>query len=92
LTTGGGAEDDLLIVTCIHSGLSWVALVESLDCIFCLVEVFYGVPDFIVFWGVTFPLSSVLELVVVESRVDDLVEFVFVFSFYLNRRRGLFDL
>jgi len=27
----------------------------------------------------------------VESRVDDLVEFVFVFSFYLNRRRGFFD-
>jgi len=48
--TGGGAEDDLLIVTCIHSGLSWVALVESLDCVFCIVEVFRGVPDFIVFW------------------------------------------
>jgi len=28
----------------------------------------------------------------VESRVDDFVEFVFVFSFYLNRRRGFFDL
>jgi len=50
LTTGGGAEDDLLIVTCIHSGLSWVALVEVLDCLFCMVEVFCGVPDFIVFW------------------------------------------
>ena len=49
-TTGGGAEDDLLIVTCIHSGLSWVAPVESLDCVFCIVEVFCGVPDFIVFW------------------------------------------
>jgi len=33
-----------------------------------------------------------LEFLVVESRVDDLVEFVFVFSFYLDRRRGLFDL
>ena len=33
-------------------------------------------------------LSSVLELVVVESRVNDFVEFVFVFSFYRNRRRG----
>ena len=50
LTTGGGAEDDLLIVTCIHSGRSWVAPVESLDCVFCIVEVFRGVPDFIVFW------------------------------------------
>ena len=49
LTTGGGAEDDLLIVMCIHSGLSWVAPVESLDCVFCIVEVFCGVPDFIVF-------------------------------------------
>jgi len=50
LTTGGGAEDDLLIVTCIHSGLSWVALVDSWDCVFCIVEVFCGVLDFIVFW------------------------------------------
>jgi len=50
LTTGGGAEDDLLIGTCIHSGLSWVAPVESLDCVFCIVEVFCGVPDFVVFW------------------------------------------
>jgi len=50
LTMGGGVEDDLLIVTWIHSGLSWVALVESLDCVFCIVEVFRGVPDFIVFW------------------------------------------
>jgi len=50
LTMGGGAEDDLLIVTCIHSGLSWVVPVESLDCVFCMVEVFCGVPDIIVFW------------------------------------------
>jgi len=28
----------------------------------------------------------------VESRVDDFVEFVLVFSFYLNRRRGFLDL
>jgi len=28
----------------------------------------------------------------VELRVDDFVEFVFVFSFYLNRRRRFFDL
>ena len=50
LTTGGGAEDDLLIVTSIHSGLSWVAPVESLDSVFCIVEIFCLVPDFIVFW------------------------------------------
>jgi len=49
LTMGGGAEDDLLIVTCINSGLSCVAQVESLDCVFCIVEVFCGVLDFIVF-------------------------------------------
>jgi len=40
LTTGGGVQDDLLIVTCIHPGLSWVEPVESLDCVFCMVEVF----------------------------------------------------
>ena len=50
LMMGGGAEDEVLIVTCIHSGLSWVAPGESLDCVFCIVEVFRGVPDFIVFW------------------------------------------
>ena len=50
LTTGGGAEDNLLIVMCIHSGLSWVAPVESLDCVLCMVEVFCMVSDFIVFW------------------------------------------
>ena len=47
---GGGAEDDLLIVTRIHSRLSWVAPVESLDTVFGKVQVFCGVPDFIVFW------------------------------------------
>ena len=33
-----------------------------------------------------------MEFVVLESRVDDFVKFIFVFSFYLNRRRWLFDL
>ena len=61
------------------------------DCISCIVEVFGGVPDFVFFWSLSFPLSWVLELVVVESRVDNLVRFVFVFSFYLNRRRGFLD-
>jgi len=50
LTTGGGAEEDLFIVTCIHSVLSWVAPVESLDCVFCIVEVFCEVPNLFVFW------------------------------------------
>jgi len=50
LTTGGGAEHDLLIVMCIHSGFFCVAPGESLGCVFCMVEVFCGVPDFIVFW------------------------------------------
>ena len=27
-----------------------------------------------------------------ESRVDDFVAFLFVFSLYLHRRRGFFDL
>ena len=65
---------------------------ELSDCIGCIVEVFVGVPDFVFFWSVSFPLSSVLELVVVELGVDDFVEFVFVFSFYLNRRRGFWCL
>jgi len=92
LTTGGGAEDELFIVTCIDSGLSWVAPVESLEYVFCMVQVFCGVPDFIVFWCVALPLSSILELVVVESRVDNFVDFIFIFSFYLNRGRELLDL
>jgi len=50
LTTRGGAEDNPLIVTCIYSRLSWVALVESLDYLFCIVQIFCRVPDFIVFW------------------------------------------
>jgi len=48
-TMGVGAEDHLLMVTCIHSGLSWVAPVESLDCVFCILEVFCWIPDFVVF-------------------------------------------
>jgi len=91
-TTGGGAEDGLWIVTCIHSGLSWVKPLESLACLFCMVVVFCRVPHFIVCWGVSFPLGSVLELVVVESSVNHFVQFVFIFSFDLIRRRGFFDL
>jgi len=50
LTMGGGAEDYQFIVTFIHSGLSWVLPVESLDCVFCMVQVFCRVPDFVMFW------------------------------------------
>jgi len=82
----------MLIVTCIHSGVSWAAPVEALDCVFSIVEAFYRVPDFVVFWSVSFPLSSILGFVVVVWRVDDFVKFVFLFSFYLNRRRWFFDL
>ena len=81
-----------MIVTCMHSGLSWIVLVESLNCVFCMVEVFCLVPDFVVFWWVTFPLSSILEHVIVELRVDDFVDFVFVFSVSLNRRGRFLDL
>ena len=61
-------------------------------CIGCIVEFFRGVPDFIFFWSVSFPLSSILDLLVVESRVYDFVEFEFFFSFYLNKRRGFLNL
>ena len=63
-----------------------------MDCVFCMLGVCCRVPDFIVFLRVSFPLGSGLELVVVESRVDNFVEFVFVFYFYLNRRRRFFYL
>ena len=33
-----------------------------------------------------------MEVVVLQSRGYDLVEFVFVLSLYLNRRRWFFDL
>ena len=79
-------------MTSIQSGFVSIAVVELSDCEGCIVEVFCWVPDFVVFWRVSFPLSPILELVVVESRVDDFVEFVFVFSFYLNRRRGFLNL
>ena len=87
-----GAENDLLIVTSTNSGLSWVVPVEFLDFVFCMGEAFCRVSDFIMFRSVSFPLGSILELIVVESRVDDFVKFVFVFSFYINRSRGFFDL
>ena len=64
----------------------------SFDGVDCMFEVASRIPNFVVFRRITGPLGSVLEFVVVESRVDDFVEFVFVFSFYLNRRRWFLDL
>jgi len=57
-----------------------------------MVEVFCGVPDFLVFWSVAFPLGSIWKRGVLESRVDDFVALVFVFPFYLYRRREFLDL
>ena len=74
---------------------SWflrIRVMKSFDGVGCMFEVASRVPDFVVFRRITGPLGSVLKLVVVESRVNDFVEFVFVFSFYLNRRRWFLDL
>ena len=40
-------------------------------------EVFCWVPGLVVFWRITGPLGTVLELVSVKARVDDFFEFVF---------------
>ena len=74
---------------------SWflrITVMKSFDCFGCMLEFASRVPDFVVFWWVTGPLGPVLNFVVMETRVYDCVEFVFFFSFYLNRRRGLLDL
>ena len=65
---------------------------KSFDGVSGMFEVTGRVPDFVVFRRITSPLSSILELVVVESRVNDFVDFVSVFSFYLYRRRRFLDL
>src|ERR1700743_1431131 len=74
---------------------SWflrITVMKSFDGVGCMFEVARRVPDFIVVRRITGPRGAVLEFVVVESRVDDFVEFVFVFSFYLNRRRWFMNL
>ena len=74
---------------------SWflrITVMKSFDGVGCMFEVASRVPDFIVFRRITGRLGSVLEFVVVESRVYNFVEFVFVFSCYLNRRRWFLDL
>ena len=65
---------------------------KSFDCLNYMFEITSWVPDFVVFRRITGPLGSILDLIVVESRVDDFVKFVFVFSFYLNRRWWFLDL
>ena len=45
----------------------WVPFVELLFYEVCIFEVFVGVPDFVVFWWVSCPLSFVLEPSVVLS-------------------------
>ena len=44
------------------------------------------------FGSIAFQFSAILELLVVGSRVDDFLEFVFLCSFYLNRRKVILDL
>ena len=65
---------------------------KSFDGVGCMFEVASRIPDLVVFRRITGPLGSVLELVIVESRVNNFVKFVFFFSFYLNRRRGFLNL
>ena len=67
---------------------SWflrITVMKSFDCVGFMFEDASRISDFVVFRRITSPLSSVLELVIVESRVDNFIEFVFVLSFYLNR-------
>ena len=69
-----------------------IMVMKAFDGVGCMFEVASQIPDFVVFGRVTGPLGPVLEFVVVELRADDFVKFVFVFSFYLNRRRGFLNL
>ena len=74
---------------------SWflrITVMKSFDGVSGMFEVASRVLDFVVFRRITGPLGSVLKFVVVQSRVDDFIEFVFVFSFHLNRGRKFLDL
>src|SRR5437588_4801375 len=68
-----------------HSGLSWVSLVEVLDCEGCIFEVVCWVPLLVVFGRISGPLGTVLQFSVVQPRVDDFFEFVFFFSCDFDR-------
>ena len=65
---------------------------KSFDGAGCMFKVASGVSDSVVFRRVAGPLGPILELDIVESRVDDFVEFLFVLSFYLNSMRGFLNL
>ena len=60
--TGGGSEGDLVMVTCTQSWLSGVPGVELFNGDAGIFEVFCGVPGLVVFWRVTGPLGTVLEV------------------------------
>ena len=58
--TGGGAEVDLVMVTCTQSWFPGVPGVELFNSDAGIFEVFSGVPGFVMFWRVTGPLGTVL--------------------------------
>ena len=60
--TGGGSEVDLVMVTCTQSWFSGVPGVELFNGDAGIFEVFCGVPGLVVFWRVTGPLGTVLEV------------------------------
>ena len=90
--TGRGSEVDPLMVMCIQSRFSEVLGVEMFNGDCGIFEVFCGVPSVVVLWRVTGPLNSVLKLVSVKAKVDDIFQFVFWFSVYFNRRKRSLDL
>ena len=60
--TGGGSEVDLVMVTCTQSWFSGVPGVELFNGDAGIFEVFCGVPGLVLFWRVTGPLGTVLEV------------------------------
>ena len=60
--TGGGSEIDLVMVRCTQSWFSGVPGVELFNGDAGIFEVFGGVPGLVVFWRVTGPLGTVLEV------------------------------
>ena len=63
LLTGRGSEVDLVMVTCTQSWFPGVPGVELFDGDAGICEVFCWVPGLVVFWRVTGPLGTVLEVV-----------------------------
>ena len=62
---GEGSEVDLVMVTCTQSWFPEVLGVELFDGDADILEVFCRVPGLVVFWSVTSPLGTVLEVVLV---------------------------